>query len=353
MGQDNVLDEAAPASAGVAGGSTTSSASAPLEWDINVALVTNRHMLFGMAMAMLGGALGCALLVSVPIAVAGEWDTIGDIFMLFAMVGTGLWVLSLAIMIVLFRNRMRMRFRIDGRGVAMSQIDRTARAGNRAALLAGLALGRPSVAGSGALAMSQEQQALVWSGGAFVARYEPSTRSIAFRNGWRTLLRVYCLPENYDAVAAMVAARMARGGAAARVQARSPLGGYLWRTLLVTIACVPLFAVAERFDLSTFTPFLLLCFTLAMVWLVRPLAWVVLGALGWFAASLAVALSEQRQSMFDGEVYRRYEVVDGDGWALIVIGALGSLTLGWLALAILRGRIAAALSRDMEDAGDA
>ena len=230
-----------------------------VEWDYDVALLTNRYMLGAMIKVMLGAALGCALLVAFPLGIAGEWDVIPPIFALFAMIGAGLFTLSLLIMGLMFRNRMKTRFRVDAAGVELKLTDRTALVGNRAAFWVGLVLGKPGAAGTGALAISQEQQRLAWDG-AFTAHFEPATRSIAFRNGWRTLMRVYCLPENHAEVTAMIQAAMARHAPAQRVPARSPLGGYLLRTLAVIVCSVPLFAMAEEYDLSGFTPFLMLCF---------------------------------------------------------------------------------------------
>lgn len=323
-----------------------------IEWDIDVPLLTNRHMLAAMAKAMLGAALASAMLVSIPLAMRGEWDAIANVGALFAMVGGGLFSLALLISAFPFRNRLRMAFRIDSQGVAMRQADRTVRLGNRAAFWAGLALGRPAMAGSGALVMTQEEQVLAWSG-AFTVRHEPATRSIAFRNGWRTLMRVYCLPENFEAAAARVTAEVARSGAAARIRGKSPLGGYLWRTALVVACTLPLFAMADAFDLPGFAPFLLLCFGVAMVWMVRPLAWAVLGGLAWLAVALAAALAEVRQSMFGGGAYRRFEVLDGDNWTGLAVSALAGAALAWLAVAILRGRYTPALTQDWADAGDA
>lgn len=327
------------------------SAPAAIEWEYDIPLLTNRYMLAALAKAMVGGAAICIALVSTPLAMQGEWDAIPDIALLFAMTGAGLLALGLLIMTLFFRNRIRTVFRVDGEGVQLREVDSRARSGNRAALVLGALAGQPGAAGTGVLAISQEHQSLAWTG-AFAARFEPATRSIAFRNGWRTLMRIYCLPENYTAVCALVTDRMAHGQAETRIPARSPLGGYLLRTLIAALCCLPLFAMAEEFDLSMFTPLLVLCFAVSMVWLVRPLAWVVLGGLGWMAAELALSLGEERTSMFGGPPYRRYEVQSGDDWAGLAACAFAAAVLAWLSIRILRGRYATALAQDWEDAGE-
>ncbi len=289
-----------------------------LEWDIEVPLLTNRFMVAAMAKAMIGAGLLVSALVGFGLAIQGEWHVILPVAGMLFCLACGLFLLALVIMAFPFRNRMAMRFAITDKGLRMQTIDRTARIGNRTAFWAGVALGSAGTAGSGLLAQSQEDQQIKWSG-AFTARYEPATRTIAFSNGWRTLVRVYCLPENYQQAVAIVGERMAAGGAAARVSARSPLGGYLLRTLLVVVCCIPLFAVSEMFAASSFIPWLMLCFAIAMVWLVRYLAWVTLGCLAVQAAIAIGGMNEVRQSMFSLGTYRRYEVLSGDDWAIVVL----------------------------------
>ena len=165
-------------------------------------------------------------------------------------------------------------------------------------------------------------------------------------------MRIYCLPENYETAVTLVQDGMAAHATASRVKPGSPLGGYLWRTLLVILCSVPLFMMAEEFDLSGFTPFLMLCFALAMVWLIRPLALVVLGALVTMAGGLALSLMEQRQSYFSDGTYLHYQVLSGDDWAGLFVCALAAGVLSWLSIAILRGRYTPALTQDWGDAGD-
>jgi hypothetical protein len=153
--------------------------------------------------------------------------------------------------------------------------DRRAHATNRAALVLGLLLGRPAAAGSGLLATLDEQQTLRWQG-AFRAVAHPARHTIALRNRWRTLLWVYCTPDNFEAVQALLDRHMALNGTAARAAGPSPLRGHLARTALVVLACLPLFLLAPVYGHGLLLPLLLMCFALATVWLLRPLAWVVL-----------------------------------------------------------------------------
>jgi hypothetical protein len=321
-----------------------------LQWDLNVPMLTNRYMLAALAKIMLGSGGIVAALVSLLFGFQGEWQLIPGIAALLFCISLGLFVMGLVVMIFPFKNRLASRFTIDPDGVHLAVTDSTARTGNRLAFLMGLVLGSGSTAGSGLLAMTQESQILRW-GGAFRAVAEPATCSIAFRNGWRTLLRVYCLPDNFNLVVDRVNREMALHGTASRVSRRSPLGAYLVRTVLVIVACLPILAVSELFDFSLLLPFVLLCFGVAMVWFLRPLAWVVLVMLAVISLLVLAGLWEDRTSYIDSSHYLRYQVLSGDSWALIVLAALGAATLIWLAVATLKARIRPAFEQDLIDGG--
>lgn len=322
-----------------------------LQWDIDVTLLTNRYMLAALVKAMLGAGGLVVALVSLLLGFQGAWHAIPGVTALLLGISIGLFALGLAVMAFPFNNRLASRFTIDTEGVHLVVTDRTARAGNRLAFWMGLALGSGATAGSGMLAVTQEKQSLRW-GGAFQVIAEPATHSIAFRNGWRTLLRVYCRPDNFSDAVDLVNSEMAAHATAERTGKRSPLGAYLARTLLVIVACLPILAVSDVFDFSLLPPFILLCFGVAMVWFLRPLAWVVLVMVAVISLLVVSGSLEERVSSVSQSHYLRYEMLSGDSWALIVLAAMGAATLLWLAVATLRGRIRPVLEQDMVDGGD-
>jgi hypothetical protein len=321
------------------------------DWEIDVPLLTNRHMLGALAKAMLGSAAVVILLVGLLLGIQGQWEAVPPLAGLLLAIGGALFLVGLAAMAFPFRNRIRTRFTVDATGVKMRTTDKVVRVGNRGSFLVGLVLGSGAAAGSGLLAATQENQGLRWSG-AFRAVPEPATRTIAFRNGWRTLLRIYCTPEAYAETVALVQEQMQRHGTAGRCAGGSPVGSYLGRTALVVVATLPVFLVADTYGFNLLPPLLLLCFGIATVWFVRPLAWVVLVLeLGIVGMALLGALA-QRTSAYRHEVYRRYETISGDGWALTALAAAGMLALAWLAMATLRRRILPALEADLADADE-
>lgn len=323
-----------------------------MEWELDVPLLGNWHTIDGLARAMLGGSLLVALLVGLLLGAQGEWGLVPRVTALLLGVGTALFLTGLAVAALLFRGKLRTRYVVDGQGIRMSVVDPVARAGSRGAFWVGLVLGSGAAAGSGLLAMEGEERVLRWEG-AFHAVPERSTSSISLRNGWRTLLRVYCRPQDFEHAWDAVQGHVTRCGTAARHPARSPLRAYLGRTVLVVVATIPILAVQRELGIGLLAPFLLLCFGLATVWFVRPLAWVVLALLAVIVGlGVTGALAVRTSSLGHGD-YRRFETLSGDSWALLLLATAGMAVLFWLATATLRRRIVPALAADDADAGQA
>lgn len=322
-----------------------------LEWEIAIPLLTNRHFMGGLIRAFVGGAMLIIALVALLLGMQGNWEAVRGLALMMMVITLGLLLTAVLVVVLIFGNRMRLRFTIDGTGARMQTIDRVARAGNRGALVLGVLTGRAGAAGSGLLAQSQEDQMVSW-GGRFTMVVEPATHSMAFRNSWRTILRVYCLPENFAVARALVEAQMASHGTAQRSSTSSPLGGYLLRTVLVVVACLPIFAACGLFGLTLLPPLLLLCFALATVWFVPPMAWAVLALELGIVVLMAGGALGVRTSYISGETYRRYTVLSGDDWALTALAVVGMAGLAWMAVATLRARIKPALTSDLMDAGD-
>lgn len=320
----------------------TTPADTTLRWEVAVPLASNRYMLAGLAKATLGGAALVTCLVTILLAIQGEWQAMPRIAALLAMIGLGLLAIGVLVMVAIFRNHLRLRFTVDNVGVTAETVDRVAKTGNRAALLVGLVLGRPAAAASGLLATQQELQQLHWKG-AFRAELEPATHSIALLNGWRTLLRIYCLPGNYELVTRTVSSFMTTHGTARRGSTKSPLARYLWRTAAVTLAALPALVFGDVYGVGLLLPFLLLCFAIAMVWLVRGLAWVVLLAAVSTFGAMAFRLLILHST---GAGYR---ALSGDDWALSALATLGLLIIVAIAIAVIRGRIQPALVADEQD----
>jgi hypothetical protein len=318
-------------------------------WEIDVPLLSNRIMVGGVVRAFTIAALVMGSLLTMLFAVQGEFDAIGPIWLLTAAICGGMLVLSMLVMLLVFRNRIRFRFTVTDHAVLAETVDSVARGVNRLAIIAGMLGGSPGGTGAGLIATSQESQSVDFSG-AFSVQYLPRPRVIAFKNSWRRVLYVYCTSENYEQVAARIASAMDAHATATRVPSRSLLPRYLGYSALVVLCSLPAFLTVEAFDVSLLIPLLMLCFALAMIWLVSVFGLVVVVmALLELGAVTLDALGRVDSFFMPGKTYARWTVYSGDDWALIVLTVLGVAGLCWLSMRALSGRLRSLLESDHAD----
>ncbi len=315
-----------------------------LVWETDVRLLTHPLMLatFAKLFVITGFIVGA--LLSFILAVTSEAQSIVPILEMTGTLTAGLAVLSGLVCLVIFRNRMHMRFSLDAKAAEAEVIDTRAKKANTVAVVLGILARKPGLAGAGLMAQSSMNQKAAWKAVA-KARFHPAWRTVSLSNGWRTVLNLFCTPENYDVVAAAVREALARRKTKARP--KNPLPRLLLHTVLVVLACAPLFGLPDLNEQAMFPAIFVLCFAMASVWLIPVLAWVVLAGIAWMAALEVLAASEIHTSMFGNGDFRAYEVFGGDDWALIVIAALGAAYLIWLSVGLIRGRIRSGLAGDL------
>jgi hypothetical protein len=327
----------------------TAPAAGDTTWEIAVPLLNNRAMVGGVVKAFGIAALLVGALMTVILGSQGDWDTLPPLLLMFAATFAGFIVLSLLVMAVVFRNRMRFRFTISETGVLAETIDKTAKAVNRLAIVAGVLGGSAQTTGTGLISASQETQELRWEG-AFRAEYRPRSRTVVFRNAWRQLMTVYCTPDNYAEVAEHIRAAMERNETAERVSARSPVARYVGWSVAATVATLPLFMLVEEFEVSLLLPIGILCFALATIWLIGVFGYVVLAGLAATAWSVAANGLSTRESWFSpGETFARWTVYSGDDWAMIALAGAAFVVLGWISVRGVTGRMPAMLTADSAD----
>ncbi len=320
---------------------------AALAWERDVPLLTHPAILGSMAKVWIISGLLMFALVG---GIIGFQEGIKAIIPLAGMIGLivgGLFVLSLLIMLVVFGNRMHMGFVIDEHGIVVRVIDSRAKIANRFAAMAGALAGKPGVAGAGVIAMHDEERSAVWSSIAG-AKYDPRHHTIALRNAWRTVLYVFCTPENYADVAARIAAEIAY--AAPRAAWRNPLWKAFGLTVVVVLATLPLFGVPRGFEPHLLAVIVTLCFALATVWLVPPMAWGTLGGIGWIVATMVLRGTETKVNQFTGGASTGFSGIDSTDLVGLTVVAVGLAVLAGLSVAALRGRIFSLLMRDTEEA---
>lgn len=325
--------------------------SAPLVWVTHLPLFS-RTMLLNWSGVMAATAAVMFLILGVIFAAQREWDALSSMSIMILAGSAGVWLLGLVVMAAVFCGRYEVRYTLSDQGILMETIDSVAKKASRLAIVAGILTRSPQLLGAGLISRAREAEEVRWSG-AFKAVPDPARQSLALRNSWRTVMWVQCTAENYAAVCAAVDRHMQRRKTASRVPAGSPIPAYLGRTLLVLLACVPLFLLAEEYRTGLFLPILVLCFALATVWLINLFGWVVLGGLGLQAALVILAQFEQRKSMFQpGTYYRAYEVLSGEDFGIFLLAGIGAAILTWICMGALRGHWLAALVADHSDMGE-
>lgn len=314
-----------------------------LTWESDVRLLLHPLMLRDFAkLLLLTGAIMAALL-SFLLAVSGQADTILPTLAMAGVCMGGLAVLFVLVILAFFRNRMHMRFRIDGKGASSAVSDRRADIGNRLAIAAGALAGKPGVAGAGMLGRAGDSRRIAWNAVEKV-RFYPAWHAIALGNSWRSVVTLFCTPENYADIATAVAGALA--ARAPRTKTRSPLPKFLLRTVLAVLASTPLFLLPELEEGAILPALLVMAFALTEIWLIPLAGWVVFAGLIWLAGLEIAALNESHRSIFGG-TFQSYEVLSDDDIAMLVLAALGAAVLVWQSVGYLRGRIMSALTGDM------
>lgn len=297
-----------------------------LVWEIGVGILDQPLVLidtvkvFGLAFLVVWG------LVSFLFAVDGRWQLVLDVGLLLGALSLAVLVIGTLVAALVYRNRLRHRFTLAPDAAICERIDRRARTVGRLTILLGLLLGRPGAVGTGLITETSVRTRVAWSSVRRVTLY-PSFGAIRLRNDWRTTLILYCRPEAWDEVVALVEAF--RAAHPPRVRP-NPVPGVLARTAGIVVASLPLFHLPGRID--AFVPFLVMCFALSAVWLLPVFAWVTLAGLGWFAIVCGVELAPHR--------------LHADDMALIAFALIGAAWLVWLSVGLLRGRITSALVGD-------
>ncbi len=299
-----------------------------ISWESRIGLLTNPVVLRQTALTVIGAGLLMAFLLSFILAATGEFDGILPMLRVSLIVTLALGLFIALIMVVFFGNRIRVRFTVNDQGMLWETVDKRIRGANRLAIIAG-AFGRSAqTAGAGAIAASREKEFVSWDEIAAVDS-NPKHLQIVIRNSWRPVMLVVCNPDNFQTVTNYIAERIRPATAessAPRKNIAKPVSRALLRSLAVTAASAPLFALSEPLDLDIFLPLLLYCFALATVWLLPLFGWVVI-------CCAVILVIQFTLSGIDEFVYLyTYEQV------LLILAYGGLIFLTWYSRGALRGK---------------
>lgn len=323
-----------------------------IDWEIEIRPLGNRLVIGAWLKAMAATWLVSMIIVGAVFAGSGEWQALPMLALALGLTALGLGILGLLIMGLLLGNRLRLGFSVGPHGIRYRTLDARMRALSRLAVGGGLLAASPAAAGAGLLATANEDMTLTWAG-SFRLREHPRQHTLALHNGWRDLVHLYCLPENYHRVRALIEHHIVTHGTAQRLQERrSPLPATLLGSAGILLASLPLFALGEITRLDLLLPILIMLFALATAWLIPLFGWVVMPMLLYVLGHTGMAMFEQHTlQLVSTYRYRRYELLDGGEWILLAAALVGGAWLWRVAWRAVRGRLVPLLFRDFEDRG--
>ena len=174
-----------------------------LRWEHNVALLTNRFVLFDLLKIMSITYALIVVLFSLLGLFTGEMGLGWQMAQVFAVVVPLVALSLMFIMLVFYVNRMPVRYTLNSKGVTSEILGKRSRWANRTGIMLGLLSANPTVAGASLLAKSRETTFYHWRD-LHKAAYYPDAHTITLFNGWRSVARLHCTPEQYPEVAIAV-----------------------------------------------------------------------------------------------------------------------------------------------------
>lgn len=316
-----------------------------LSWEISISLVNNPFIFRVSVQLCLITWLVMTILLGVVFLAMEDFDALWPMMGVMTLVTFALWITMLLVMLLFFGNRTPMRFTIDRGGVTGEILSKRSKTANRLLVLLGILSRKPAAAGAGLIASSQETQTFEWER-VYAVRCDEKRRTVTLRNRWRSLITLFCLPENYDDVLEIVKQKIpSRLGDQKRE--KNPLAALLSRTFLTVLACVLLFKLDYPFEVNLFIPVFILCFAMGTIWLIPLFGYVVIGATLFLAGILLFQGLQVHTSQYASlGSYLGFELLDGGEWFFMALVFFALLYLTWSSWRAVKGRDISALFLD-------
>lgn len=315
---------------------------AGFDWQISVPLVSNNLIFKSVTTFVLVTGMVMAIFLGFIFFAISEIDALLPMFFMIGIISFGLWVLMQLIMLLIFGNRMPMYFKVDEKAVRCDLKSTLAKSGNRAAVILGLLSRNPGVAGSGMLAMSQESVQYNWSQIKY-AKFYDKKQAISLRNSWRELLVVFATDENYEKVKGYIKSKIKK------IEKRkvNPIFLFMIRSLFVFMACLPIFKTEFPIEINLLVSIIILCFSLATVWLIPLFGYVVIFGVLYVIGDIFIdGLRVYESSLSFIPAYSGFELLNDSDWISLSLLSLGLLYLFVMSLRAIKGYDESALMMD-------
>ncbi|MGB9749807.1 MAG: hypothetical protein ACPLWB_03080 [Caldisericia bacterium] len=320
-----------------------------IKWEIDIPLLNNKVLLKQIFFVFLITFIIIAVLMSVIFLSQGEPETIPMLLLVFFLVCLGLFVLSVFVMLIIFGNRMTLRFTVDNKGVLYEMIDKRGKKLTNLSVILGAITGKPTPSGTGLIAKSQE---VVFINYKNVIKIEPKEKEkvILLKNEWRTLMAIYCKEENYFEVKEFLNEVFETYKNKLKDKViKNPLPKYILLSLLTIIMSIPIFIMPYPFEISLFLPILILFFTLGTIWLLRLLSYVTIGGSIYVIIFVITKMFTKTQSIFFDRTYFWYELLNGEDFFFLILLGISLTYFIDISIYFIKGKFSSMLERDSID----
>ena len=177
-----------------------------MKWEAIIPLFTNPFLWLDLGKALLAPVILFGGLIGFILAGDNDPDW-GRAFGVLAVCMAAVAALFAFVELVVFRNRMAVRFALDDKEIAYES-GRPARTAQKIGVVIGALARSPLLVGSSLLAASSNSLTVSWRDVKKVTPF-PARKIITLSNSWRPVLRVYCPDaETYESARRFIAARV-------------------------------------------------------------------------------------------------------------------------------------------------
>jgi len=318
-----------------------------IKWEINIPLLNNKILIKQTVMLFLITFIIVSVLMSTIFLVQGDLEQIPIILLIFLLVCFGLFILFLLIMLLIFGNRMNLRFTVDSKGVLYEMVDKRGKKLTNLSIFLGLLSKKPTTAGTGLIAKSMEEVFIDYKN---VTKIEPRDKEkvILLKNEWRTLMAIYCNDENYDEVKEYINNRFEESRKDSKEErTKNPLPKYIILSIITILMSIPIFLLPYPFEIGSFVPILILFFTLASIWLTRLLFFATIGASIYVIIFVIAKLFEKTESIISNRTYFWYELISSEDIFSLILLLISLAYFIGISIYSLKGKLPSMLERDI------
>lgn len=191
-------------------GKPADGSAAPLcSWQIDVPLINNPYILSNVGLGLIAALTIFLIITGLIFGISGGWTGFLQALLFTAGLGVFFLIVSVFTLLVVLGNRYRMEFALDDYGITMISRSDRAHTAHRLALILGMLARNPAAVAAGSGAVSGETVTLAWKNAkSFIPH--PEKQTIIIKRKYLPALYIFCLPENYAAVAQYLSEKLNR-----------------------------------------------------------------------------------------------------------------------------------------------